>query len=113
MQPERLTREGRTALSGESQLLVSSISLWEIALKHQKGRLELGTSPRELVGRLKTIAGLQILDVDLETWLGSLELAWDHSDPADRVVVATASLRDCALLTSDAKMLEFYPRAFF
>jgi len=94
-------------------VLVSSISLWEIALKHQKGRLELGTSARELIGRLKSIRGLQILDVDLETWLASVELAWAQSDPADRVVVATANLRNCALLTSDAKMLEFYPRAFF
>ena len=49
--------------------------------------------------------------VDTETWLANLELSWDHRDPADRTIVATAVVNDCPLVTSDRAMRDFYPCA--
>ena len=45
--------------------------------------------------------------MDTATWLRSLALAWDHRDPADRVIVATAILQDVPLLTADAEIHRF------
>lgn len=113
LEPARLTKPAADALESHEQILVSSISLWEIALKHHKGRLNLGFPPRELQARLERVEGVVILDVDSETWMTSVELNWIHADPADRVIVATAMQRDCRLLTSDSQILSFYAKAFF
>jgi PIN domain nuclease of toxin-antitoxin system len=37
-----------------------------------------------------------------------MELDWDHRDPADRVIVATASLREARQATSDSATRKFY-----
>ena len=41
----------------------------------------------------------------------SLILDWDHSDIADRAIVATAMLYACDLVSSDAQVQAFYSRA--
>jgi PIN domain nuclease of toxin-antitoxin system len=45
--------------------------------------------------------------VDSVTWLRSVELAWDHRDPADRVIVATALLQNVPLVTADTEIHRF------
>jgi PIN domain nuclease of toxin-antitoxin system len=37
----------------------------------------------------------------------SSRLAWDHRDPADRMIVATAIERDDVLLTADEAILAY------
>jgi PIN domain nuclease of toxin-antitoxin system len=106
--PERLSERASAAIETSPELLVSSISLWEIGVKAAKGKLEIPVSLREYSERLSRVERVEILSVDLETWLFNLELSWDHRDPADRTIVATASLRGCPLVTSDAKILDFY-----
>ena len=109
--PERLTSRARTTIDRSPELLVSSISLWEIGLKASKGKLHMPVSIREYTERLSAVDCVEVLDVDLETWLQNLELAWEHRDPADRTIVATASLRGCPLVTSDDTILAFYAEA--
>ena len=63
------------------------------------------------LNELERIARVEILPVDTETWLANLELSWDHRDPADRTIVATAVVNDCPLVTSDRAMRNFYSSA--
>lgn len=111
--PERLSKRAQSAIDGSPELLVSSISLWEVGLKASKGKLQLPVSIREYTERLSVVDRVEILDVDLETWLCNLELAWEHRDPADRTIVATASVRGCPLVTSDAAILDYYSDAIW
>ena len=41
----------------------------------------------------------------------NLELDWDHKDPADRTIVATAMLLSSSLVTSDRMIKQFYAEA--
>jgi PIN domain nuclease of toxin-antitoxin system len=43
----------------------------------------------------------------------NIELEWEHRDPADRTIVATARHFGCPLVTPDARILAFYPRAIW
>ena len=79
----------------------------------QKERLSLPVSIQEFTDKLEQIDRLDILPVDVQTWLKNLELNWDHRDPADRTIVATASLRACALVTSDAAIRAFYSQTIW
>ena len=51
--------------------------------------------------RLKEIDGVRIISVDENIWLESLKLKWNHNDPADRVIVATARILDMPIVTDD------------
>lgn len=109
--PERLSALANSTIDTSPEILVSAISLWEVGVKASKGKLDLPVSTREYSERLQNVERVTILDVDLETWLKNLELEWEHRDPADRTIVATAFLRGCPLVTSDAVIRSFYGEA--
>ena len=108
---DRLSEAASVAISEADRVLVSSISIWEIGIKAARGRLSIPLSVREYAERLERIARVEVLPVDTETWLVGLDLSWDHRDPADRTIVATAALNECPLVTSDRAMRNFYSRA--
>jgi PIN domain nuclease of toxin-antitoxin system len=94
---ERMETEGGVA---------SSISIWELGVKVQRGKLELGIAIDDLARRIERTA-VDLVPVDTRTWLRSLALDWDHRDPADRVIVATALLRGLPVLTKDVALRGF------
>lgn len=106
--PEKLSAPARDAIDKADRLIVSSISIWEIAQKVKRSRLEIRLGIEEYVTGLYRLDKLEIVAVDVETWLNSVSLEWPHRDPADRVIVATATMLDCPLVTSDRVIGEFY-----
>ena len=85
----------------------SAISIWELGIKVKRGKLELPISIEEMARRIDRGRVIELIPVDTSTWLRSLSLPWDHSDPADRVIVATALMRGVPLLTKDATLHAF------
>lgn len=113
LSPSSLTQKASRALAKASEICVSGISLWEIGIKAGKGKLRLPLPLREFAGRLQSVEKVLLLEVGVEDWLATVELAWDHRDPADRVVVATAMRREIPLITSDVEMRKFYPNVIW
>ena len=93
--------------------MVSAISLWEIGIKIKRGNLELGIELSDYVRRLRSLKGLEIIPVDVEHWLGNLNLPWEHRDPADRTIVATAQLHDLPLVSKDKAIRAYYPKTIW
>ena len=81
--------------------LVASISLWEIALKVKKGKLDLGIDFNIYINTLFQSDVLQIIPIDVDLWVESVNLDWEHRDPTDRVVVALANQYQAQLITKD------------
>lgn len=108
--PVRLSRAATTHLASAQHtgVLVSSVSFWEIGLKAERGLLELGDSFDGFMNRIESMSGLSILPVDLPIWRQVLAFEWDHRDPADRIVVATAMHHQATLLSSDRAIRAFY-----
>ena len=106
--PEKLSALARDVIDKADRLIVSSISVWEIAQKVKRSRLEISMGIEEYVSGLSRLDRLEILAVDVETWLNSVSLEWQHRDPADRVIVSTATRLDCPLVSSDRVIGEFY-----
>lgn len=109
----RLSRVAAAAIQESDRVVVSSISIWEIGLKVSRGRLHIPLSIEEFADRLFQIDVVEVSSVDVATWIKSVELQWEHRDPADRVIVATAMLHGCPLVTSDEAIRAFYPRAIW
>jgi PIN domain nuclease of toxin-antitoxin system len=110
---EKLTPSAAEAIEAAGRVTLSSISLWEIGIKVKKGRLEIPYAIDEYAQKLKEVQKLEILAVDEAMWLKSLALDWSHRDPADRVIVATAVLNTCPLITSDQIIRTFYKDAIW
>lgn len=109
LDPKRLsaTAAGLVAEMERQGGFASSISIWELGVKVRRGQLDLGIPIDELARRIRLSGAVELLPVDTRTWLRSLALDWDHRDPADRVIVATALLNDVPILTKDAMMHAF------
>lgn len=109
LDPDRLSSAAAASLQAMERRggFASAISIWELGIKVQRGKLDLGISIAEFTRRIQKIGMIELLPVNTATWLRSLELAWDHRDPADRVIVATAILQDVPLLTADTEIHRF------
>lgn len=88
--------------------LISSISIWEIAIKIKNNKLDLGVDIDEYIATLKKSDVIRFVPIDEEIWLDSVRLSWDHRDPADRVIVAMAQANQAPIITADRKIADFY-----
>jgi PIN domain nuclease of toxin-antitoxin system len=111
--PEKLSPNAARVIEEAPQVVISSISIWEIGLKVKRAKLVLPLPVGEYVTRLRETDRVLIEPVSELTWLKNLDLPWDHKDPADRTIVATASLFGCPLITSDQEIRLFYPDALW
>jgi PIN domain nuclease of toxin-antitoxin system len=108
---DRLGPRSRTAVQAAwdgGAAAVSSFTLWEIALLHAKGRLELNIPPRSLHRNLLA-DGLRVLPVDDQVAIRAAELAADAAvtDPADSIICATAIDGGHTLATADRQILRW------
>jgi PIN domain nuclease of toxin-antitoxin system len=105
----RLTKKHREWIEEhQSQGLgVSIVSCWEVAKLVEKNRLVFSCSTREWLEEALAYPGVQLLDLTLPIVVDSTQLSGFHSDPFDQIIVATARIYGCPLLTVDAKILNY------
>jgi PIN domain nuclease of toxin-antitoxin system len=113
LDPQRLSPKAKQAIEQADRILISSISIWEIALKVKHRKLDIPLPINEYVDRLNRLGNLEILAVDIQTWLDNVNLTWDHRDPADRTIVALAARNHCPLITSDEIIASFFDRTIW
>ena len=102
--PERLDDAVLTLLSDpRERVVVSAVSIAEMAIKIRLGKLSLPGSPGELV------AGLDLATVGLTAAEAErlLDLPTLHRDPFDRLLVAQAINADRVLITADPAILQY------
>lgn len=101
LDPGRLSPAAARVIADADRILVSSISVWELAIKVRRGRLVLPVSVSEFAALLNESCSVEVVSVDELLWLENVDIAWDHRDPADRTVVALAGKHRCPLVASD------------
>ena len=107
--PSKLSDAAKEVLSKEDEpLFVSAISAFEIGLKHRKGRLSLPMEPDVWYERALAFHGLGEIHLSGKIAARSTMLPELHSDPCDRIIVATAQLLDLTILTPD-DLIKAYP----
>jgi len=86
-------------------LLVSDISLWEIATLHALGRIRLALPLRDWLERAVAPPLVQLCGISpaVASEVAALPATF-HRDPADRIIVATARVMGATLLTSDRRI---------
>lgn len=108
--PARARRLVQAALDKNQKLQLSSISLWEMALLLQRGRLTLSIDSATWLAAIQALPFVNWIPVDNAIALRSVGLEdFPHRDPADRFIVATALATGATLVTGDRRLRGYSP----
>jgi PIN domain nuclease of toxin-antitoxin system len=92
-------------------VIVSAISVWEIAQLEALGRLDLSMDVRTWVGRALAFPGVRLKGLSPSIAIESTRLPGaPHRDPADRILIATTRLMGASLVTCDEAVLAYAAR---
>lgn len=108
LDPSRLSSKAQQAITQANQndgILVADISLWEIAMLIQKGRIQVSTDIHSFLNLLLQANNIHLVPISAEIAAQSVQLpAAINLDPADRLIVATALVNDASLVTVDRNL---------
>lgn len=101
-------RQEITNAEKDNALAASAMSIWEVCLLVQSGRLHLKVSIEDWLDALVSLPEIQIVPVDGAIAKTSVFLPEPfHKDPADRIIIATARQLGATLITSDKKIRSY------
>ncbi len=102
---ERLSRPARTLIEArENPMLVSMASLWEIAIKHDLGKLSLERPFVELIPEQLERQRIGVLGIELPHLAELTRLPLHHRDPFDRLLVAQARAEGLPIVSVDGAL---------
>lgn len=106
LDPSRLSQKVEKAVSDTgNELFLSPISVWELVMLTQKGRVSLEQDVISWTGRTMEAWQLQEAPLTTEVALETSRINLAHSDPSDRLIVASAKVFAMTLVTADEKLL--------
>ena len=95
-------------VSSASEILISSITAWEVAMLVDKGRLSLTMNIDDWFAVVGEIEGVRFVPLDNELAIQSVTLPGEfHKDPADRMITALARRHSAPLVTADTKIRNY------
>ena len=103
--PERLSAHAREVIEGANELVVSTVSFWEIMIKQQIGKLGVKNTSAQELAEICDVLNIQITQpsipqIDLVRTLPRFS---DHGDPFDRLILCQAISDNLPVVTSDSK----------
>lgn len=104
--PKKLAKRIETA-GRDNQLFISAITPWEIALGVRRGRIKIAGDVLEWIHDALDALSTVVAPLDPAIAVDAVDLAWDHADPSDRIIVATARRLGASLVTADTAILGF------
>ena len=106
LDPDRLADSARHAfLTGDNQLRLSPVSVWEALLLAERGRVVLDPDPHRWLRKAMSTSPIVEAPLTIDVALASRTVDVEHRDPADRFIVATAKVYGLTLVTADARLL--------
>lgn len=112
--PDRLSGRALRAIARPStELFLSVVSLWEMAVKSAIGKLELNGSVRGRVDAQVEQNSLRLLPVEPAHVWALDDLPGDRGDPFDRLLAAQARAEGMVLVTRDARLSELRVRTLW
>jgi PIN domain nuclease of toxin-antitoxin system len=90
-----------------NRLHLSHASVWEMQLKHQRGKLLLRKTLSEIIEEQCRQNGLFLCAIEPDDIYGLNQLPFHHADPFDRLIVSQARLRGFPVVTEDGAFSKY------
>ena len=109
IEPQKLSPQATNILTDSNNtLFLSLVSIWEMQIKIQIGKLTFNLPLREIIERQQQVNELQILPIEL-THIFTLDgLPNHHRDPFDRLLIAQGIAERMGIVSADA-IFDRYP----
>ncbi|MGE5659165.1 MAG: type II toxin-antitoxin system VapC family toxin [Actinomycetota bacterium] len=107
-QPNKLSQIALTLLQYRSNiLLLSVVSIWEIQIKLQVGKVTLNGALLEIIESQQKINQIEVLSVNLDHVFALDSLSLIHKDPFDRLLIAQANVEQDVLVSGDPIVTQY------
>jgi PIN domain nuclease of toxin-antitoxin system len=104
---EQISQKAKDAISDPDAIkYISIISLWEIAIKLNLGKLKLDF-PFEDLRKQVTLNGFDLLPLTFEHTLELTNLDLHHRDPFDRIIISQALAEGLTLISKDGNFEKY------
>lgn len=104
-QDKRLKPQLRCAIEDAERVGVSAISLFEVAWLVQNKRIDLGCEVSWWFEQALGGSNIELLPITPAIAARAVSLETHHSDPQDRLIIATALIHNAQLLSADQKFV--------
>jgi PIN domain nuclease of toxin-antitoxin system len=91
--------------SSANELWLSPISVWEVTILVEKGRVVLNVGVEEWIGETLKAGPFKEAPLTMEVALATRGIGLSHRDPADTLLAATAKVFGLTLVTSDVRLI--------
>ena len=113
-EPERLSRMASAALvDPENDVLLSTVSAWEIAVKYDLAKLRLDRPPERYVPEERARHDVHSCPLEEEATLYLHRLPPFHRDPFDRMLVCQAIVGGMSVVTPDPNIARYPVRVLW
>lgn len=112
MAPEKLSKKVLNIIKdGDNDIYISPITFWEITMKHQLGKLNLGKINPIHLPNIATEYDFSILPLDAYDYvtISGLPTKSDHQDPFDKMLVHNALRKNLILISGDKSFKQYKP----
>ncbi len=107
-QRERLSEAALAACTdSENVLFVSSVSIWEIQIKTQLGKLSLRVPLEQTIQEQQQLNDVRVLHLELSHIYQLEHLPPMHRDPFDRLLIAQSQVEGMTLVSSDSMFASY------
>lgn len=107
---KQLSEKALTAINLAEQkksILISDISIWEIAMLASKGRISLKTSVSRFIDLYLKVRQIKVVKISPEIAEVSTSFGADiNKDPADRIICALSLIHKAPLVTADNNLIQ-------
>ena len=86
---------------------LSLVSLWEIQIKHQLGKLELTGDIKTMVDTQRDRNGIELLPITIDQIVNLKNIPLHHRDPFDRLLISQAMVNDFVLISHDSAFEDY------
>ena len=87
-------------------LIISDISVWEIAMLIKKERIDIDTSASNFINLYLQTRNISVIQISPEIAELSVNFGSEiNKDPADRIITATSIIQHAQLITADQNLI--------
>lgn len=105
IEPGRLSARAKRALGGaDGPVGVADITLWEIAMLIARRRIDPASDAAQFIDDIVRARDLEVLPITAKIAVLAQSEIFEHRDPADRIIAATAIAHGAALVSADARL---------
>lgn len=109
MDIRKISARVRTLIDDEdNDILLSTASIWEMAIKHSSGKLSFGLPFRIFIEQQLSLNSIELLSINLDHIDVIAALPFHHRDPFDRLLITQSMVERIPILSADSAF-DAYP----